>query len=34
MPDAMSTTETPTRAGPSGVPVIEARPASAWISMS
>ena len=33
MPEAISTTETPTRDG-SAVPVIEARPDSAWISMS
>ena len=34
MPAPMSQTETPTRAGASGPPVTEARPASAWISMS
>ena len=34
MPAAMSQTETPTRAGASGPPVIEASPDSAWISMS
>ena len=33
-PVAMSTTEMPTRAGSSGPPVIEQRPASAWISRS
>ena len=33
MPEPTSTTDTPTRAG-SVVPVIEARPDSAWISMS
>ena len=34
MPAAMSQTDTPARAGASGPPVIEARPDSAWISMS
>ena len=33
-PVAMSTIERPTREGPSGPPVIEARPLSAWISRS
>ena len=33
MPEAMSQTETPTRDG-SAVPVMDARPNSAWISMS
>ena len=33
-PVAISTTEMPTRDGPSGPPVIEARPLSAWISRS
>jgi hypothetical protein len=34
MPAAMSTTDTPTRAGASGPPVTEAGPASAWIRRS
>jgi len=33
-PVATSTIETPTREGPSGPPVIEARPLSAWIRRS
>ena len=34
MPAPMSAIETPTRAGASGEPVIEATPASAWIRRS
>ena len=34
MPAPMSQTETPTRAGSDGPPVIEASPTSAWISRS
>jgi hypothetical protein len=34
MPAAMSATEIPARLGVSGVPVIDTRPTSAWISMS
>jgi hypothetical protein len=33
-PVAMSTIDTPTRAGASGPPVTEAKPVSAWISRS
>ena len=34
VPVAISTTDTPTRAGASGPPVMDARPDSAWISRS
>ena len=34
MPAPMSHTETPTRAGSDGPPVIEASPTSAWTSRS